>query len=80
MKKRWIAGLMAVVLLLSSGWVLAEDISTEETYLPIYFNGVLLENAQALELVTIPYYFWDRYLPYAFSMGCCWKTHRLWNW
>lgn len=65
MKKRWIAGLMAVVLLLSSGWVLAEDISTEETYLPIYFNGVLLENAQALELVTKPYYFWDRYLPYA---------------
>lgn len=68
MKKTWIAGLMAVVLLLSGGWVLAED--AVETYRPIYFNGVLLENAQALERLPTSYddgdyLTWGQFLPYA---------------
>ncbi len=59
---------MAAVLLLSSGWVLAEDIV--ETYRPIYFNGVLLENAQALEKLPTSYddgdyLTWGQFLPYA---------------
>ncbi|MCI9625865.1 MAG: hypothetical protein HFI90_03685 [Clostridia bacterium] len=68
MKKTWIAGLMAAVLLLSGGWVLAEDIA--ETCRPIYFNGVLLENAQALEKLPTSYddgdyLTWGQFLPYA---------------
>lgn len=65
MKKTWIAGLMAVVLLLSGGWVLAED--ANENYKPIYFNGVLMENAQAFVLpFSSAYdYHWGQYLPYA---------------
>lgn len=59
---------MAVVLLLSGGWVLAED--AVETYRPIYFNGVLLENAPALERLPTSYddgdyLTWGQFLPYA---------------